>query len=234
MTRKNDFQIRKDLVLGIVIDRYVKIVAPVGSAFIAEEYHLDLSPATIRNILAELEEEGYLSHPHTSAGRMPTEKGYRFYLESLDLNQRQVGKKDGEMLVKIKEVKGDDETKGKVLAKTLAEISHQTIIVAFSPEKIYYTGLTNLFQQPEFSELNLVVNLTNVFDRCEECVEDFYDAVMNEPKYFVGNDQPFGSMLSVLAARWPKTDKGLVALLGPMRMDYLTNYALLKKALEVI
>src|SRR3989338_1450714 len=83
MTRKNDFQIRKDLVLGIVIDRYVKIVAPVGSAFIAEEYHLDLSPATIRNILAELEEEGYLMHPHTSAGRIPTQRGYRYYVDHL-------------------------------------------------------------------------------------------------------------------------------------------------------
>ncbi|HLC69477.1 MAG TPA: hypothetical protein VJH75_00325 [Patescibacteria group bacterium] len=225
---------RQEQLLKLVIESHVETAEPVGSKFLVSEGRLDWSEATVRNELRELEEEGYLSHPHTSAGRMPTEKGYRFYLESLDLNQRQVGKKDGEMLVKIKEVKGDDETKGKVLAKTLAEISHQTIIVAFSPEKIYYTGLTNLFQQPEFSELNLVVNLTNVFDRCEECVEDFYDAVMNEPKYFVGNDQPFGSMLSVLAARWPKTDKGLVALLGPMRMDYLTNYALLKKALEVI
>jgi heat-inducible transcriptional repressor len=225
---------RQEQLLKLVIESHVETAEPVGSKFLVSEGRLDWSEATVRNELRELEEEGYLTHPHTSAGRMPTEKGYRFYLQSLDLNKGTIGKKVSEQIEGVKEVKGDDETKGKTLAKTLAEVSHQTIIVAFSPEKIYYTGITNLFQQPEFSELNLVVNLSNVFDRCEECVEDFYDEVINEPKYFIGNDQPFGSMLSVLAARWPKTEKGLVALLGPMRMDYLTNYALLKKALEVI
>ncbi len=225
---------RQEKLLKLVIDNHIETAEPVGSKFLVSESKLDWSEATVRNELRELEEEGYLTHPHTSAGRMPTEKGYRFYLNSLDLAKGQVSKKSNELLLGLKESKGDDETKGKVLAKTLAEISKQTVIVAFSPEKIYYTGLTNLFQQPEFSELNLVVNLTNVFDRCEECVEQFYDEVVNEPKYYIGNDQPFGSMLSVLAARWPKTDNGLIALLGPMRMDYLNNYALLKRALEVV
>src|SRR4051812_21540516 len=82
-SRKNDFQHRKDRILGIVIGQYIKTVSPVGSQFLTDQYKLDVSPATVRNILAELEEEGYLSHPHTSAGRMPTSRGYRYYVDHL-------------------------------------------------------------------------------------------------------------------------------------------------------
>src|SRR5208283_1964840 len=84
MTSKHsDIQVRKDRILAIVIGRYIKTVLPVGSQFITEEYDLDVSSATVRNILADLEEEGYLMHPHTSAGRMPTEQGYRYYVDHL-------------------------------------------------------------------------------------------------------------------------------------------------------
>src|SRR5208283_1350955 len=81
--RHSDIRQRKDRILAIVIGRYIKTVSPVGSQYITEEHNLDLSSATVRNILADLEEEGYLMHPHTSAGRMPTELGYRYYVDHL-------------------------------------------------------------------------------------------------------------------------------------------------------
>lgn len=74
---------RKRKLLQAIIHQYIKTAKPVGSAFIAGQKHLDLSPATIRNIMGELEREGYLTHPHTSAGRVPTDKAYRFYVDSL-------------------------------------------------------------------------------------------------------------------------------------------------------
>src|SRR5688572_3155103 len=74
---------RKRKLLQAVIHQYIKTGKPVGSAFIADQHRLDLSPATIRNIMAELESDGFLTHPHTSAGRVPTDKAYRFYVDSL-------------------------------------------------------------------------------------------------------------------------------------------------------
>jgi len=79
---------RKRKLLQAIIHQYIKTAKPVGSAFLAEEYKLDLSPATIRHAMAELEEEGFLTHPHTSAGRVPTDKAYRFYVDSLAELQR--------------------------------------------------------------------------------------------------------------------------------------------------
>jgi len=78
----DDLTSRQQLILGLVIREYVAAVQPVGSKTI-ESYGLGVSSATIRNEMAALEEFGYLTHPHTSAGRVPTEKGYRYFVERL-------------------------------------------------------------------------------------------------------------------------------------------------------
>ena len=74
---------RKRSLLQWVIHYYIKTSKPVSSAAIADEAGFDLSSATIRNILQELENEGFLAQPHTSSGRQPTDKGYRFYVDYL-------------------------------------------------------------------------------------------------------------------------------------------------------
>jgi heat-inducible transcriptional repressor len=74
---------RERKVLQAVIDSYIQTGSPVGSGVLAKTYEFSVSSATLRNIMAELEELGYLTHPHTSAGRVPTDKGYRYYIDTL-------------------------------------------------------------------------------------------------------------------------------------------------------
>src|SRR4029077_6264522 len=74
---------RKRKLLQAVIYHYVRTAKPVGSHVIVDKYNFGMSSATVRNLLSDLEKEGYLVQPHTSAGRMPTDKGYRFYVDSL-------------------------------------------------------------------------------------------------------------------------------------------------------
>lgn len=74
---------RKTKILSAVIHHYIKTGKPVGSTVLIDEYNVSLSPAAVRNVMAELEEEGFLTHPHTSAGRIPTDKGYRSYVDNL-------------------------------------------------------------------------------------------------------------------------------------------------------
>jgi heat-inducible transcriptional repressor len=74
---------RQQLILNLVVDAYLESGQPVGSKAIAERSDIDWSPSTVRAELAELERAGYLTHPHTSAGRLPTDSGYRFYADSL-------------------------------------------------------------------------------------------------------------------------------------------------------
>jgi heat-inducible transcriptional repressor len=79
---------RRQKLLRFIIDEYVTTAQPVGSSALVEKYHLPVSAATIRNEMAALEEEGYIAQPHTSAGRVPTDRGYRFYVEALMREER--------------------------------------------------------------------------------------------------------------------------------------------------
>lgn len=79
----DEHQARKEKILQAVVHLYIKTGKPVGSSTIGDNFKLNLSPATIRNVLAELEKDGFLTHPHTSAGRLPTDRGYRFYVDSI-------------------------------------------------------------------------------------------------------------------------------------------------------
>ena len=74
---------REKLILRSIIQQFILTASPVGSRFITKKYDIGFSPATVRNIMADLEESGFIGHPHTSAGRVPTDKGYRFYVDSL-------------------------------------------------------------------------------------------------------------------------------------------------------
>lgn len=221
---------RQETLLKLAIESYIETAEPVGSRFLLSESGLDCGEATVRNELRALEEDGYLTHPHTSAGRIPTEKGYQYYLSQVNWDKVNIAKKDLDLLQKfIDGLTGEERVKN--VAKSLAELANAAVLVAFDLDRVYYTGLSNLFNQPEFKELDLVVNVSSVFDRCEECLEDFYDKVDDVPKYFIGGDHPFGSALSVISCRLGKNS--FLALLGPMRMDYKRNFALINKIKEL-
>src|ERR1700704_4972582 len=74
---------RKLTVLRAIVEDYVSTTEPVGSKSLVDRHHFDVSPATIRNDMAVLEEQGFIAHPHTSAGRVPTDKGYRLFVDRL-------------------------------------------------------------------------------------------------------------------------------------------------------
>ena len=78
-----DIEERKKRILAIIVEAYIRGGEPIGSKYIAEKSDLGVSPATIRNAMADLEQMGYLVQPHTSAGRIPSDKGYRFYVDHL-------------------------------------------------------------------------------------------------------------------------------------------------------
>jgi len=74
---------REKSILRSIVQQFILTAAPVGSRYIVKKYDIGFSPATVRNIMSDLEESGFINHPHTSAGRVPTDKGYRFYVDSL-------------------------------------------------------------------------------------------------------------------------------------------------------
>ena len=119
---------RKKKILQAVIDEYVNSAEPVSSATLVEKYNLNYSSATVRNELAELEKSGYLDKTHTSSGRVPSEKGYRFYVDELikedNISVEEMKYIQSKLDAKITEI----EDLAKITTSTLSEITHYTTV----------------------------------------------------------------------------------------------------------
>ena len=222
---------RKKALLSQIIREYIKSASPVGSKLLENKSHLGVSSATIRNEMAELEKEGYIAQPHTSAGRIPTEKGYKFFLENYVVEGKIADREKKE----IRKVLSQDpvELSVKAAARKLAEFSNNAVITAFSENNIYYTGLANLFSQPEFKEAAMVYSLSLVIEHLEQAVSEIFGQV-DQVAVRIGSDNPFGQDCSSVAGRWQfKGQSGLMAILGPMRMDYEKNLGLINYLQQV-
>jgi heat-inducible transcriptional repressor len=138
---------RSRQILEAIIDDYIRTAEPVGSRSVTRRHGLSLSPATVRNVMSDLEEMGFLSSPHTSAGRVPTDKAFRFYVDSL----LQVGTIHQDQQEEIRRhYRGHGRDVGEILKETsrvLSSISHYIGIV------IAPRFAANVFRQIEFVKL---------------------------------------------------------------------------------
>jgi transcriptional regulator of heat shock response len=153
----------------------------------------------------------------------------------MNLNGLKISGKDEKKVEEILTGETQDFESGvRTLAKGLAQISGEAIIYAFGEDKVYYTGLSNLFGKKEFLEPELVVNISGIFDRCEEYLDVFENLIIDDPRFLLGSEQPFGEDLSVLAARVRKDKSDMLMMVGLNRMDYKRNYALIQKISEIL
>ncbi len=139
---------RSRKILEAIIEDYIDSAEPVGSRAVTRRHLLRLSPASVRNVMADLEEMGYICAPHTSAGRVPTEKGYRYYIDSL-LQVRQLSQSDRQLIEGNQRFKGlRTEEILREAGKALSSISHYTGLV-LAP-RLYST----VFRHIEFVRLS--------------------------------------------------------------------------------
>lgn len=222
-------QIKK--LLRLVIEEVVESGEPVGSHYLVDKYQLDVSPATVRNWFAILDREDYLTQPHTSSGRMPTEKGYRFYLKEL-MQDHSLRQKEAYSLQKAVSLLNHSPQSMRNMADLMAELFGGAAFVARQNLGVFSTGISRLLAQPEFLEHNLVLYLAGVLDRFDEITEAIMMKQFEEPTPLIGSECPFGENCgSVLLTL---SDGTLTGLLGPMRMDYSHGFALLRMVRDLI
>ena len=221
---------RQGKIMQAVVKEYVRTSNPVGSKLLVQKHNLGLSSATIRNEMKELEKAGYLLQPHTPAGRIPTEKAYRFFIKSLE---------DKKLDIDIK-VKKSSEDVFREMTETLAEMSGG---LAFSGTKelrsFYQSGLSNLLKEPEFEDKAYFSEMTKMMEDFEKHFNDLFKQVHEqETKVFIGKENPFGRTkkitLIVSRCRIPKKKHGVIGLMGPMRMRYDYNISLINKLKELL
>ncbi|MCX6779283.1 MAG: hypothetical protein NTU97_03570 [Candidatus Magasanikbacteria bacterium] len=220
---------RKEKLLKRIVEEYLKTAEPVGSLKLSRS--LKASPATIRNEMMELEEDGYIYQPHTSAGRIPSEKGYAFYIQKFITD-----KEDSSLEKKLNQLSAEhqDEDKIKVLAKIAAEILGEAVIVAFNENQLYFTGLSNLFGKPEFSVQIMVTTVSEVLDHCEEVMPQIVEKILQNQKILLGLDNPFDKNCSFVGVVLPGFEGGIFGILGPVRMDYQKNLNLVNSIKKIL
>lgn len=216
---------RQEQILYTIIKEHIKSGQPVGSEVLVNKYRLGVSSATVRNDMAELEDSDYIVQPHTSAGRIPTEKAYLLYLGQL--KDKKLSAAEEKIFTKMLEVM--DEAAFRQVAKAVAQATGVAVFWAFHRHNLYYTGIANLLNQPEFLENNLRYDISVLIDRVDEIINDIYDRIGYGPQVMLGNANPFSPVCSTILSKYKLGENvGLFGILGPLRMNYEKNLALIK------
>jgi transcriptional regulator of heat shock response len=214
------------MLLGIVVDEYIKTVSPVSSAYLVQEYKLDLSPATIRHILAKLEEGGLLTHPHTSAGRIPTQLGYRYYVDHL-MNQIQLLEEEKRRIKA--EYKANIHALEGLLDKSSQLISHTThyasiISVDGDQDKVFCHGRSFVVGYPEFQDLKRIQWILQALEEKERILDIINRDLAHRIEFLIGREIDCEGIdqCSIAISRFQKENgpSGRIAVLGPLPMDY--------------
>lgn len=226
---------RQAAILRFIIDRYVQIGEPVSSAVIARETDVGVSPATIRAEMGQLEEGGLLTHPHTSAGRIPTDAGYRYYIDAL-MSKRALPKRDeralrGELL----RLRARHNQLLRSTAQLLAGLSNALAVSGFQRDRLTHrAGFSALLEDPNVrGNKEELERITETFRYLDERVDQLFDLVHSEALgVFVGEENPVEELrnvsMVVSSFRLPSGEVGMVAIVGPRRMQYRKNISLIE------
>lgn len=214
---------RQIQILAAIIEQYAEVAAPVGSVTLAKLFNV--SSATVRSEMAKLEELGFITQPHTSAGRIPTDQGYRFYVNALNESQAthapqlDRGARAIEARVNTHGDRADRAIRSAV--DSLVELTHNLGIATIGDE-LYMNGIGNLFSHPEFMQGNHVQAVARLLDNLEPWLRE---AAPNEPlNVYIGSENPIGktSGASLIISRFrsPYSDNSYIGVLGPTRQSY--------------
>ena len=221
---------RQSQILQAIIEQYAEVASPVGSSLLAKLF--GVSSATIRAEMVELEKLGYITQPHTSAGRIPTDKGYRFYVNMLaDEGQGGVGEKRLQRALTARVSSGSvPERTIKNAVDTLVELTHNLGLATIG-NQLYMSGLSNLFGQPEFMHPGQVKEVARLLDNLEPWLKE---AAPNESlSVYIGRENPIGRnsgcSLIISKFRSPYSDSSYIGVLGPTRQSYKDVMSLVER-----
>lgn len=223
---------RQNSILNAIVEQFAEVASPVGSSLLAKVFKV--SSATIRAEMAELERHGFIMQPHTSSGRVPTDKGYRFYVNSLaEMTPTSLLERRGEKALASRvQSAGAPERMIRNAVDTLVELT-QNLGLATVGNQLYISGLSNLFGQPEFvGGMQQVQQVAQLLDNLEPWLRE---AAPNEPlSVYIGQENPVGRAagcsLIISRFRSPFSDRSYIGTLGPTRQSYRDVMTLVSRA----
>ncbi len=225
---------RQEQILSAIVEQYAEVAAPVGSSLLARAF--EVSSATVRAEMAELERAGYISQPHTSAGRIPTDKGYRFYVNNLAESKDTAPERRAQKALTARVHSGGvPEHTIRSTVDTLVELTHNLGLATIG-NQLYMSGLSNLFGQPEFMQAGQVQEVARLLDNLEPWLQE---TAPNKPlSVYIGQENPIGAgagcSLIISRFRSPYSDSSYIGVLGPTRQSYRDVMTLVRRSGEAL
>lgn len=232
---------RRLAILQAIISEFIETAQPVGSQTIVLGYHFPVSPATIRNDMASLEEEGLIFQPHTSAGRIPTDTGYRVYVNELMEYEKaeQQAKKVLQGIVKEHRAAKAREK----ICDAVRILAHATENVSFAtlPDnpRTFYLGISNVLRQPEFStdpmRASQIVQILEDDDNFVNILKKLN--IVGDAKIFIGKENLLPQIKScamIVCKYLIEGFEGYMGILGSTRMRYPFNHAMVKNVKDLL
>lgn len=238
---------RQAELLSLIISEYINTAFPISSKVLERSGFFGLSSATIRSEMNNLEEDGFLAHIHTSSGRIPTDRAYRYFVDNLMNVQEPVTSG-----INKRKIRSALDTAGpnprqinRTVAQLLSDLTENLVITNVTEETDFYKiGLSSLFEMPEFREFDKVFKLTSFFDEFEfvfaKMERDLFSmadrsnfkTASGNLRIFIGHENPLHDIHdeTVMVAKYqlPNNLTGTLTMIGPTRMDYQKNIGLIR------
>jgi len=223
---------RQAKILAAIVKENCETSSPVASLDLVKKYHFGISSPTIRNEMQVLEKLGFITQPHTSAGRVPTDKGFRYFVNQLMDKVRLTLKEQDFLKREMLKLQMAHMEIGRRLAKLLSEQS-KTASFAIFPEEVSTLGLSNILDNPSLlpeDTKEIAKFFDNIDSYAEKMIEDY--SLEKEPKAFIGKELTLSKKsdysMIVTGLTLPSGKKGVIGLIGPKSMKYEKNLSLME------
>lgn len=229
-------QPRQKKILKSIVKEYCRTGEPVGSLFLAEKYTFTHSPATIRGEMSRLERKGYLTQPHTSAGRVPTDRGLRFFLDEL-MDETILLERERKVLAEyVSRFLNDQDQLLRGASRALARASRSLGFGVLPHRHTFYgSGYGDLLKNFEKEDINEAAGIFSFFEKdLEKKIGRLFCDLDDSVRVFVGSENPVRelqgcSLVIGCGALNDKEEKIYVGVLGPKKMDYAKNISLIEE-----
>lgn len=252
---------RQKGILDRIIEEYIRQAKPVGSQLLEKKGDFGICPATIRIEMQKLTQEGFLFQPHTSAGRIPTDKGYRFFVDNL-FEKGFLDFENESFFEEISQLEREMENSFKflqILTKKITEFTSD-FVISVLPEKeiLFKEGWRKILKEPEFENSSYFSKFAEMIENWEKeikKIEKFLEIYpvrkssrdiksgqirnfSNRVKVFIGKENPFSKTkdfsIIISGCRLPEKERGIIAILGPKRMVYQKNISLINSISKLL
>jgi len=231
---------RQKEILRMIISEYTQTATPVGSNDLVRKHKLPFSSATLRNEMLSLEKQGYLQKAHISSGRIPTDEGYRYFIDNLVERKDTSISYQKKLELELLKMRTHNIHLERSVGKMLSSMSKCLVISGVLEKGEYQNfGIHNLLEGPEFTNLDDFSKITTVLDTIDEKIDKVLArAEKGEVKIFIGKENPIKEIQdsSMVVSRYEDKEGNdkVIALIGPKSMKYQKNKKLIEFAKKLL